>query len=129
MLEFSTYLKTSKATCLLLSVRVVQILLGLFLDFLRLLFHELSLSPVLLFLLLLLPPPLLDAEAGSLARFTRLLCEFQWFLIALSVRPSMCRAISAHLLPKFSCSRFNKICTGMWGRGVQRQEYKKKSTQ
>jgi hypothetical protein len=44
---------------------------------------------------------------GPLARLTRLLCEFQWFLMALSVRPGMCRAISAHLLPKLSCNFFN----------------------
>lgn len=31
--------------------------------------------------------------------------QFQWFLMALSVRPGICLAISAHRLPRRACSR------------------------
>ena len=37
----------------------------------------------------------------------RLRVEFQWFLIALSVRPTKVLAISAHLLPNLRCARIN----------------------
>jgi len=43
-------------------------------------------------------------EGGWLRKCFRCMVEFQWFLMALSVRPGRYFAISAHLFPNFLCS-------------------------
>lgn len=43
-----------------------------------------------------------SVRANTISAF-RFMEEFQWFLMALSVRPGITFAISAHLLPSFWC--------------------------
>jgi hypothetical protein len=54
----------------------------------------------------LLAASALSCTVISLAtrRMLRRIVEYQWFFIALSVRPGSSFAISAHLLPKFFCA-------------------------
>lgn len=62
-----------------------------------------------LLLLLLLSGEAEGEEEGSVLASLRRIVEFQWFLIALSVRPGRSLAISAHLLPSCLCASISML--------------------
>lgn len=72
-------------------------------------FSRFSLLKLTLALLLLLCGEAEGEEEGSVLASLRRMVEFQWFLIALSVRPGRSLAISAHLLPSCLCASINML--------------------
>lgn len=72
-------------------------------------FSRFSLLKLTLTLLLLLCGEAEGEEEGSVLASLRRMVEFQWFLIALSVRPGRSLAISAHLLPSCLCASISML--------------------
>jgi hypothetical protein len=60
---------------------------------------------------------LLCTSSLSCCRWMRRILEFQWFLIALSVRPGSIWAILAHLVPIWDTWQETGVRGGGWGAG------------